>query len=36
LPRPLVKVELNGRPTEFFDSESAVCDEYPSEMVMYY
>jgi hypothetical protein len=36
LPRPLVKVELNGRPTESFDSESAVCDAYPSEMVMYY
>jgi hypothetical protein len=36
LSRPLLRVELNGGRTESFDSESAVCDACPCEMVMYY
>jgi hypothetical protein len=36
LPRPLVQVTVNGAIKETFDSESAVCDVCPAEMVMQY
>jgi hypothetical protein len=36
LPRPLVRVEVNGRKIETFDANSATCNEYPAEWVMTY
>ncbi|WAC07977.1 MAG: discoidin domain-containing protein [Thermodesulfobacteriota bacterium] len=36
LPRPLMQVEVNGRRTDAFDSESAICDAFPAEIAMNY
>ncbi|MFO7685146.1 MAG: discoidin domain-containing protein [Desulfobacterales bacterium] len=36
LPRPLVQVTVNGARTETFDSESALCDACPAEIIMFY
>jgi hypothetical protein len=36
LPHPLVQVEINGRRMEDFDSESAICDAFPAEIVLRY
>ena len=36
LPRPLVRVEVNGNKIETFDAESARCGACPAEVVMKY